>query len=53
MDGEERGYSGNKAAVRRRLRRIGGVAHAIEAGSLDATEKVREAAAAIERLVKS
>lgn len=29
------------------------VTHAIEAGGPDATEKVREAAAAIERLVKS
>lgn len=93
----ERGYSGNKDAVRKRLRRIEGqvrglqrmvdedaycidvltqisattkalqavalelledhlghcVAHAIEAGGPDATDKVREATAAIERLVKS
>lgn len=97
MDVVERGYSGNKDAVRKRLRRIEGqvrglqrmvdedaycidvrtqisastkalqavalelledhlghcVTHAIEAGGPDATEKVREAAAAIERLVKS
>ena len=93
----ERGYSGNKDAVQKRLRRIEGqvrglqrmvdedaycidvltqisattkalqavalelledhlghcVAHAIEAGGPDAADKVREATAAIERLVKS
>jgi DNA-binding FrmR family transcriptional regulator len=93
----ERGYSGSKDAVQKRLRRIEGqvrglqrmvdedaycidvltqisattkalqavalelledhlghcVAHAIEAGGPEASEKVREAAAAIERLVKS
>ena len=93
----DRGYSANRDAVLRRLRRIEGqvrglqrmidedqycidvltqisattkalqavalellqehlghcVAHAIEAGGPDATAKVREASAAIERLVKS
>jgi DNA-binding FrmR family transcriptional regulator len=93
----ERGYSGNKDAVQKRLRRIEGqvrglermvdadaycidvltqisaatralqsvalelledhlghcVAGAIEAGGPEATEKVREASAAIERLVRS
>jgi DNA-binding FrmR family transcriptional regulator len=93
----ERGYTSQKDAVRKRLRRIEGqvrglqrmvdedqycidvltqisattkalqavalelledhlghcVTHAIEAGGPDATVKVREAAAAIERLVKS
>ena len=93
----ERGYSGNKDAVQRRLRRVEGqvrglqrmvdddkycidiltqisaatsalravaielledhlshcVTHAIESGGPEAQAKVREAAAAVERLVKS